>query len=91
MLGIAILMLGHGLQGTLLGLRANLEAFQPAVTGMVMSGYYVGMLVGSLRVPTLVNRVGHVRVFAALLSLMLKKHIIADWEFVEELSRLKKG
>ena len=34
-------------------LRANLEAFQPAVTGMVMSGYYVGMLVGSLRVPTL--------------------------------------
>lgn len=69
MLGIAILMLGHGLQGTLLGLRANLEAFQPAVTGMVMSGYYVGMLVGSLRVPTLVARVGHVRVFAALLSL----------------------
>ncbi len=29
--------------------------------------------------------------FAALLSLMLKKQIIADWEFVEELSRLKKG
>ncbi len=29
--------------------------------------------------------------FAALLSLMLKKQIIADWEFVEELNRLKKG
>jgi MFS family permease len=69
MLGIALLMLGHGLQGTLLGLRANLEAFPPAVTGVVMSGYYVGLLVGSLRVPTLVARVGHVRVFAALLSL----------------------
>ena len=26
LLGIAILMLGHGLQGTLLGLRANIEA-----------------------------------------------------------------
>jgi type IV pilus assembly protein PilB len=27
--------------------------------------------------------------FAALLSLMLKKHVIADWEFVEELKNLK--
>jgi type IV pilus assembly protein PilB len=27
--------------------------------------------------------------FAALLSLMLKKHLIADWEFVEELKNLK--
>ena len=69
LIGVAILMLGHGLQGTLLGLRANLEAFPAAVTGLVMSGYYIGLLVGSLRVPTLVARVGHVRVFAALLSL----------------------
>ena len=68
-LGIAILMLGHGLQGTLLGLRANIERFPDAITGMVMSGYYVGLLIGSLRVPVLVARVGHVRVFAALLSL----------------------
>jgi MFS family permease len=52
-----------------LGLRANLEGFPDAVTGLVMSGYYVGLLVGSLRVPVLVARVGHVRVFAALLSL----------------------
>jgi MFS family permease len=69
LLGIALLMLGHGLQGTLLGVRANLEAFPAAVTGLVMSGYYVGLLIGSLRVPVLVARVGHVRVFAALLSL----------------------
>ena len=68
-LGIAILMLAHGLQGTLLGLRANIEGFPDVATGVVMSGYYVGLLVGSLRVPILVNRVGHVRVFAALLSL----------------------
>ena len=25
--------------------------------------------------------------FAALLSLMLKKHLIADWEFVDELKK----
>ena len=69
MLGIGLLMLGHGLQGTLLGLRANMEGFPSAVTGVVMSGYYIGLLIGSLRVPTLVARVGHVRVFGALLSL----------------------
>src|SRR5437764_9416101 len=69
LLGIAILMLGHGLQGTLLGVRASLEGFPPAVTGIVMSGYYVGLLLGSFATPRLVARVGHVRVFAALLSL----------------------
>lgn len=69
LLGVAILMLGHGLQGTLLGVRANLARFSTATTGVVMSGYYVGLLLGSLSAPGLVARVGHVRVFAALLSL----------------------
>jgi MFS family permease len=67
--GIAILMLGHGLQGTLLGVRASIEQFSSAVTGIVMSGYYIGLLLGSFSTPQLVARVGHVRVFAALLSL----------------------
>lgn len=69
LLGIAILMLGHGLQGTLLGVRASMEEFSTAVTGVVMSGYYVGLLLGSFSAPHLIARVGHVRVFAALLSL----------------------
>lgn len=62
-------MLGQGLQGTLLGVRASLEAFPPAVTGFVMSGYYAGLLLGSFATPRLVARVGHVRVFAALLAI----------------------
>jgi len=69
LLGIAVLMLGHGLQGTLLGVRANLAQFSTATTGVVMSGYYVGLLLGTFSAPGLVARVGHVRVFAALLSL----------------------
>ena len=69
LLGIAIFMLAYGLQGTLLGVRANLAGFSTATTGLVMSGYYLGMLLGSLRGPVLVARVGHVRVFAALLAL----------------------
>lgn len=59
-------MLGDGLQGVLLPLRAVREGFPTAVTGMVMSAFYVGFLCGSLLAPGVVRRVGHIRVFAAL-------------------------
>ena len=67
--GAALIMVAHGLQGTLIPLRAADEGFPTAATGVVMSGYFVGMLAGSLLSPALVRSVGHVRVFAALASL----------------------
>ena len=69
LLGIALIMLGNGLQNTLLGVRATLEGFGTAVTGLVMTAYFVGFLAGSVIVPRLLANVGHVRVFAALASL----------------------
>ena len=66
---MALIMLGNGLQGTLIALRATLEGFPPAVTGFVMSGYFVGFLFGSTLTPKLVWQVGHVRVYAGLASL----------------------
>ena len=69
LLGIALIQLGNGLQGTLLGVRATLEGFGTGVTGLVMTGYFVGFLAGSWVVPRLLAMVGHVRVFAALASL----------------------
>lgn len=69
LLGIALMMLGNGLQGSLLGIRASLEGFPTTVTGILMSGYFAGFLVGSVLTPKMVARVGHVRVFAALASL----------------------
>ena len=69
LLGMGMLMLGAGLQGTLLGLRATIEGFPTIVTGAVMACYYVGYLGGSLAAPRLVQRVGHIRVFAAFTSL----------------------
>ena len=68
-LGIALMMLGNGLQGSLLGIRASLEGFPTTLTGILMSGYFAGFLIGSVLAPRLVARVGHVRVFAALASL----------------------
>ncbi len=69
LLGIALIMLGNGLQGSLLGLRASIEGFSTATIGIVMTGYYAGFLVGSVLVPKLLKNVGHIRVFAALASL----------------------
>lgn len=62
---MGVLMLGGGLQGTLLGVRATLEGFSAPVIGIVMSCYYVGYLAGTMASPHLVRQVGHVRVFAA--------------------------
>jgi MFS family permease len=69
LLGMGILMLGAGLQSTLLGLRATLDGFPTPVTGMIMSCYYVGYLIGTRIAPALLKRVGPVRVFATLAAL----------------------
>ncbi len=69
LIGFGILMLGDGLQGTLLAVRAALEAFPTTVTGAIMSVFFAGFLAGSLYTPRIVERVGHIRAFAALASL----------------------
>ncbi len=66
LLCLFIIMLGNGLQGTLLTLRSTLEGFEPTLIGIIMSSYYIGYLVGSRWVPRIVREVGHIRVFAAL-------------------------
>ena len=67
--GFAIISLAHGLQGTLIGVRAVVEGFSFISTGFVVAGYYVGYLTGSIVIPIFLMRVGHIRVFAALASL----------------------
>jgi len=69
-LGMFLLMVGNGLQGTLLGLRAEAEGFSTFETSVVMSAYFLGFLGGSQYTPKLIGRVGHVRVFAALGSMI---------------------
>ncbi|MDQ7051061.1 MAG: MFS transporter [Enterobacterales bacterium] len=68
-LGLALLMLGNGLQGTLISWRATYEGFSATTTGWIMTGYYIGFLTGSLYTPKMVGDVGYIRVFAALASL----------------------
>ena len=76
LLGMLLLMLGNGLQGTLLGVRGSLENIDTATMGYIMSAYFVGFLLGSRMAPFMLQRVGHVRVFAALGSLVSAAFIL---------------
>lgn len=69
-LGLMLLMVGNGLQGTLLGVRGDIEGFSTFEMSIVMSAYFVGFLGGSRMAPEMIRRVGHVRVFAALASMV---------------------
>lgn len=77
-------MLGAGLQGTLLGVRATLEGFPTPVIGLIMSCYYVGYVAGTTAAPRLLRRVGHVRVFAALAA-VASTAILVQAAFVDPL------
>lgn len=68
LLGMMLLMVGNGLQGTLLGVRGGIEGFSTFNMSIVMSAYFAGFLGGSRLAPEMIRRVGHVRVFAALAS-----------------------
>ncbi|MEQ8897950.1 MAG: MFS transporter [Roseovarius sp.] len=70
LLGMMLLQVGNGMQGTLLGIRGEIEGFSTLEMSLVMSGYFVGFLFGSRMAPDMIRRVGHVRVFAALASLI---------------------
>ena len=83
LLGVMLLMVGNGIQGTLLGIRGNLEGFTTYQLSYVMAAYFAGFLFGSWAAPKLIRQVGHVRVFAAMGSLISAVLVIypvyPDW------------
>jgi MFS family permease len=68
--GVMLLMVGNGIQGTLLGIRGNVEGFSTYQLSYIMAAYFLGFLFGSWAAPRMIRRVGHIRVFAALGSLI---------------------
>ena len=76
-IGIGVMMIAHGLQMQVMGIRSVIEDFSVFTTGIFMSGYYVGYFVGSRTTPNFVSKVGHIRVFAAFASLASLSALIA--------------
>ncbi|MGB8811719.1 MAG: MFS transporter [Paracoccaceae bacterium] len=83
LLGVMLLMVGNGIQGSLLGIRGNIEGFSTFQLSIVMSAYFLGFLGGSRMAPEMIRRVGHVRVFAALGSfisaILVVYPVVPDW------------
>jgi MFS family permease len=67
--GLGLLLVGVGLLGTLLGVRATIASFSNIEMGLIMAGYYAGYIAGTLLVPRMIRNVGHIRSFAALAAL----------------------
>ncbi|MDT8855875.1 MFS transporter [Paracoccaceae bacterium Fryx2] len=83
LLGVMLLMVGNGVQGSLLGIRGAIEGFTTFQMSVVMSAYFLGFLFGTRMAPGMISRVGHVRVFAALGSLisavLVLYPVLPDW------------
>ncbi len=69
LIGVAVILAGSGLLGTLLGVRGQLEGMSTSMLGWIMSGYFAGFVTGTFWVPRLIRRIGHIRAFSALASL----------------------
>jgi len=68
-LGSALLMFGGGLQGLLLSVRGAEEGFSLLALGLVGTGWSVGFVAGSILVPRIVAKVGHIRGFSVMAAI----------------------
>ena len=69
LLSIALLLMGNGLQNLLLPVRAHAEHFTTLDIGILGASYFLGFGIGCFAGPQVVRRAGHVRSFAAMVSL----------------------
>ncbi len=79
LVGVSILLTGLGLQGTLLPVRASLEAFSTLSIGVFGAAYFLGFTLGCLKGGELVKNVGHVRVFLAMSALASAAPLCTAW------------
>jgi MFS family permease len=84
-LGVSMIVLAYGFQGSLLGVRAVQEKFSLTSIGFMMSGYFVGYFLGAKYITTIISRVGHIRAFAAFASIA-SAAILAHSIFVNPLT-----
>lgn len=70
LLAIFALMAGAGFLATLVSIRLDAAGASAMTIGLVSTCYFVGLTVGALRVGAIIQRVGHIRMFAAVVSVL---------------------
>lgn len=70
LLAIFILMAGGGFMTSFVSVRLEAAGYRAPIIGLVTTAYFVGLTIGSLRVTRVIERVGHIRTFSAVVSLL---------------------
>ncbi len=68
LLAIFMMMAGSGFLTTLISIRMERAGTGAPLIGLVSAAYFAGLTVGSLQVSHIIARVGHIRAFAAFIS-----------------------
>lgn len=71
LLSTALLLVGQGMQLTLLPLRATSIGLSDFIIGVSASAYFLGFVAGCLLIPRIIAKVGHIRSFAVLTAIMM--------------------
>jgi len=58
-----------GLLATFLSLRLTVEGFSTQVTGLILTSYFIGSVVGTFYCRRIIRNVGHIRAFTAFAAL----------------------
>jgi MFS family permease len=66
----SLIQLANGFFTTFISLRVGMEEFGPTMSGLVLSSYFAGFTLGALRCERIIERVGHIRAYAAFAGLV---------------------
>ncbi|KQV43494.1 MULTISPECIES: MFS transporter [unclassified Rhizobium] len=83
MLSTLLMMIGFGLASYVLPVRSVAEGWSTMIISIIATGYTIGFTLSCIVTPKFVLKVGHVRVFAALVTLLsvaiLLCGLVVDW------------
>ena len=67
----SLIQLANGFFGTFISLRVAIENFDVTLAGLVLSSYFAGFTLGALRCGRIIERIGHIRAYAAFCGLVV--------------------
>jgi len=67
----SVIQLANGFFGTLISLRVATADFGAVLAGLVLSSYFAGFTLGAVRCGRIIERVGHIRAYAAFAGLVV--------------------
>ncbi|OLP54899.1 MFS transporter [Rhizobium rhizosphaerae] len=83
MLSVFLMMTGFGLAGYVIPVRSLAEGWSTLTISVIATGYTLGFTLSCIITPIFVRRVGHIRVFSALVTLLsiaiLLCGLVVDW------------